>query len=122
MNRVCWHPHDDNLIVSTSSGPAVLLHDLRRSSAPLLEMRGHAPAGRAPRGIYGAVFMQGGRAVVCAGEGSARISVYDAATGRPVGRGLVGFDASNLSVWTPTAGCEFLLASHDRLTSAFVCC
>ena len=58
----------------------------------------------------------------CAGEGSARISVYDAATGRPVGRGLVGFDASNLSVWTPTAGCEFLLASHDRLTSAFVCC
>ena len=122
VNRVCWHPHDENIILSTSFGPSVLLHDLRRPEAPLFAMSGHSRNGSCHKGIYNACFMQEGRTVVCAGEGTSRISVYSTLTGQPISRGHVGFDASNLSVWAPADDCEFLLASHNCATSAFVCC
>ena len=130
VNRITWHPLDRNLLLSTSFGATILMHDIRRADQPVFEFVGHTPYAN-HKNIYEPVFMNtnAGCVVVSPGIGSGRLSVYNARDGLAISRGDVGFDASCLGVLKPSVSSvgptltppEILLACHGPQTSLFLC-
>eukprot|EP00904_Undaria_pinnatifida_P008596 jgi/Undpi1/4867/HiC_scaffold_19.g08220.m1 len=103
-HSVRWHPRDANLLLTAGLDSTVKLHDLRRLDAPLHVFRGHCPyALPRPRAIHRPEFFPAGRGgfnIITCGERSEKLSMYDAANGATVSRGVLGDEASP---WCSTA-------------------
>lgn len=117
VNGVDWHPAREHVLASTSFDRSVCVLDVRRPDAPLRRCTGHADARTGARHIHRAVFCCGGTALACSGDGSTRLSLYDAATGTAVSRGDVGTELSTLLSTTPAT--DILVAAHGRTLSFF---
>jgi WD40 repeat protein len=88
-----WSPRCAHVLLSAGSDPAARLWDVRSAGAPLATLAGHvAPHLQALRGVYRPTFVAHGAAVATGGEGSRRLSLYCAASGRARSRGALGFD------------------------------
>ena len=122
VNGVDWHPADAHVLASTSFDRSVCLLDVRQPAAPLQRYTGHAAAGASARHIHRAVFCCRGTALACSGDGSTRLSLYDARPTAPTGntaisRGDVGSELSTLLSTTPAT--RLLVAAHGRTLSFF---
>ncbi|KAJ7533464.1 hypothetical protein O6H91_13G050500 [Diphasiastrum complanatum] len=95
INVVEWNPCDENMLLSASNDPHLLLHDIRNHLEPLHKLIGHmSPQLHRSSRIYRPTFVAKGHAVATPGEGSKQISLYSVSSGKAISRGHVGFDAN----------------------------
>ncbi|CAM9627708.1 unnamed protein product, partial [Phaeothamnion confervicola] len=76
-HTVRWHPSDGNLLLTAGLDPVVRCWDLRRSSGPVREYRGHVPfVLLRHKTIHRPEFVVGGDAFVTCGERSHQLSMF----------------------------------------------
>ncbi len=90
VNTLRWSDEAPHLLLSASNDPTMLLHDVRKMSAPVHHLKGHAAGSSRARSIIQPAFCAGGSAVVTVGEGSPYLSMYCARTGEMLSQGELG--------------------------------
>ena len=92
LNSVAWHPRDENALMSACFGNAIQVWDLRKFSAPVKTLKGHAQLHDGGRGkIYHPCFINGGKTVLTAGHKSESLSLFDFGTGSLESKGRLDF-------------------------------
>lgn len=105
INVVEWSPTNENLFLSASHDPQILIHDIRSLAQPLHRLSGHmSPQIVRSRQIYRPAFVWAGKGVVTPGEGSGKLSLYNVETGKAISRGCVGHDSLSLMVDRTSGG------------------
>jgi WD40 repeat protein len=91
INHIHWSPTSENLLLSASHDPNLLLHDLRKPNTALFSYTGHSPPGKRITSIYQPVFVAGGAAIAAAGQLSLsnQLSLYSVVDGKTISRGEV---------------------------------
>lgn len=130
VNGVDWHPTNACVLASTSADRTVCMLDVRRPDVPLCRGTGHAALVARARHIHRAVFCCHGTALACGGDGSTRLTLYDArlpcdtgavssgtVAAATISRGGVGAELSALLSPTPATG--ILVAAQGRIISFF---
>eukprot|EP00958_Prasinococcus_capsulatus_P011418 scaffold1135_cov343-Prasinococcus_capsulatus_cf.AAC.6 len=128
-NFVEWNPTDDNVLLSCSFEPFLLLHDLRKPEQPLQRLSGHVtngyPGYRCKR-IYKPVFVNAGQVIATSGENSNKLTFYSVATGQRISQGDFGFDPTSIFASSSFANngnddpsCDVLYVSQTKCVSLF---
>mmetsp|Transcript_19108 Transcript_19108/g.41542 ORF Transcript_19108/g.41542 Transcript_19108/m.41542 type:complete len:193 (-) Transcript_19108:32-610(-) len=119
VNALTWHPMDHHIIMSNSFSPDILLHDIRKPDQVLQTLSGHSHVVRA-KGIHHPIFLDGGKSVLCSGDGAKHLSLYDTDTGDVISRGWVGYEASRLHALAQSRSITRLVAAaHGRSIALF---
>eukprot|EP00887_Chlorella_sp_A99_P004293 scaffold15.g4293.t1 len=131
VNCLRWHPQDEQLLLSTSFDPAILVHDLRSPGRPLFALQGHSPLPRLGS-IYQPAFVAGGDGIATGGERSSQLTLYCCKTGATISRGTVdigihatcsaGHDIGTMSLLCSTTKAVFLFAPTWRRDEAEDAC
>lgn len=91
VNVVEWNSWQDNLLLSASNDPELVIYDIRKPSSHLHKLSGHVhPTVTKCKNIYRPAFVHNGRAVATPGERTDNISLYSVVTGNAISRGDVG--------------------------------
>lgn len=87
INCVAWSPSNEYVLLSSSHDPHILLHDIRRTTQPLVKMSGHASPNRRVGSILHPAFVESGSAVVTPGDRSTVLTLYCADSGGIISQG-----------------------------------
>jgi len=124
-NFVEWHGSDENLLLSAGGDTAAVLHDVRSLQAPLFRFVGHMSPKAASRGRppFRPVFVHYDM-IATSGEGSGKLSLYCARSGRTVSRGQIDYDATSLHFAPSVSHAPLVLADFckDRATFKATLC
>ncbi len=99
VHSVQWNPYgNSNLLMTAGMDPIIKVFDIRNAESPLYEFCGHSDSSvRKFKTIIPPTFLSN-NAIIAAGEGSNRLSIYSLSTGKTISRGELDMNPSAVAV------------------------